>query len=400
MSDEIGTGERDVRKTADPRRDGRAGSGEPLSEPEPPSEPPSEPVSEPLAEPAPGPAAAAPAARGYARWAGLAVAAALLVYLPFYFEPFRVFQFTMVMVYAVALLGLNLLVGYSGQISLGHGAFFAVGAYASAILMDRYEVPYLATLPVAAVLTFALGLALGVPALRLRGLHLALVTLSIAIFLVPLLKRFSTLTGGSMGLTVPKPAAPAGVPLADDQWLYFLALVGTGAAFLATRNLLRSRAGRALQAIRENEAAAEVLGVRLSFYKTSAFAWSAMFAGAAGSVYTWAIGYVSPDSFTITLSITMLAGLVVGGLGSLSGPLYGAVFVMFVPSLAQDVNKAAPGVIFGLLIILVMYVAPTGLAGLVRRGLGAGRALARATLSPAARRRHRGAAPSGRSDRT
>jgi branched-chain amino acid transport system permease protein len=331
-------------------------------------------------EPSPGRPAEPPAGARYARWAALAAAAAALVYVPFYFEPFLVFQFTLVMVYAVALLGLNLLVGYSGQISLGHGAFYAVGAYTAAILMERYDWPYPATLPIAAALTFALGLALGVPALRLRGLHLALVTLSIAIFLVPLLKRFSSLTGGSMGLTVAKPTAPAWAGMADDQWLYFLALAGTAAAFLAARNLLRSRAGRALLAIRENESAAEVLGVRLSFYKTAAFAWSAMFAGAAGCVSTWVIGYVSPDSFTIALSINLLAGLVVGGLGSLSGPLFGAIFVMFVPNVAQDVNKAAPGVIFGLLIILVMYVAPTGVAGLVRRGLGAGRALANATL--------------------
>lgn len=304
-----------------------------------------------------------------ARWGMPVAALGVLVYLPFYFAPFRVFQFTMVLVYAVALLGLNLLIGHGGQISLGHGAFFAVGAYATAILLSRHDIPYLATLPVAAALTFVLGLALGVPALRLRGLYLALVTLAIAVFLVPLLKRFESLTGGSMGLSTVKPAAPGWSGLADDQWLYFLALALAMVAFLAARNVLRSRAGRALHAIRENEAAAEVLGVRLAFYKTLVFAWSAMFAGAAGSVYTWMIGYVSPDSFPVTLSITLLAGLVIGGLGSLSGPVYGAIFVMFVPNLAQDLNKAAPGVIFGLLIILVMYVAPTGLAGLARRGL-------------------------------
>ncbi|WP_327109299.1 branched-chain amino acid ABC transporter permease [Nonomuraea glycinis] len=306
---------------------------------------------------------------GVARWrwavAGLLLLAA--VYAPFQLVPFHVFQLTMVLVYALALLGLNLLVGHAGQISLGHGAFFAVGAYATAIPLARWDVPHLVTLPIAAGVAFLLGLALGLPAMRLRGLYLALVTLAIAIFLVPLLKRFEEVTGGSMGLTLPKPAPPAWTGLAEDQWLYFLALAVALVAFGLAAGLLRSRVGRALHAIRDNEAAAEVMGVRLSYYKTLAFAWSALFAGAAGCVYTWVIGFVSPDSFVVTLSITLLAGIVVGGLGSQAGPLFGALFVMFVPSISQDVNKAAPGVIFGLLIIAVMYVAPTGLAGLAGR---------------------------------
>lgn len=301
------------------------------------------------------------------RWAFGVVLAVILIYAPFYFVPFRNFQFSLVLVYAVALLGLNLLVGYSGQISLGHGAFFAVGAYATAIMMYRDLVPYPLTLVVAAVLCFAVGFAFGVPALRLRGLYLALVTLSIALFLQPLLKRFGSLTGGAMGLTVAKPEAPAWTGLAPDQWLYFWALAVAVVMFWLVRCLMRSRVGRALLAVRENETAAEVMGVRLAFYKTLAFAWSAMLAGVAGAVYTWVIGYVSPDSFTVTLSITLLAGLVVGGLGSMSGPVFGGFFVLFVPGLSQDVNQAAPGIIFGLLIIIVMYAAPTGFAGLLRR---------------------------------
>jgi branched-chain amino acid transport system permease protein len=301
------------------------------------------------------------------RWGVTAALLAAACYAPFQLVPFRVFQFTMVLVYAVALLGLNLLVGHAGQISLGHGAFFGVGAYAAAIMLHRWDMPHLATLPIAAAVAFALGLALGLPAMRLRGLYLALVTLAIAIFLVPLLKRFEAVTGGSMGLTLGKPAPPAWTGLADDQWLYFLTLAVAVVAFLLAHGLLRSRVGRALHAIRDNETAAEVMGVRLSLYKTLAFAWSAMFAGVAGCVYTWVIGFVSPDSFAVTLSITLLAGIVVGGLGSLAGPLLGGLFVMFVPSISQDVNDAAPGVIFGLLIIAVMYVAPTGLAGLAAR---------------------------------
>ncbi|MFD0853836.1 branched-chain amino acid ABC transporter permease, partial [Actinomadura adrarensis] len=152
-------------------------------------------------------------------------------YLPFQLVPFRVFQFTMVMVYAVALLGLNLLVGHAGQISLGHGAFFAVGAYTAAAMMYHWDTPYLLTLPVAAVIAFLIGFGLGIPATRLHGLYLALVTLAIAVFLVPLLKRFESITGGSMGLTLEKPRPPAWTGLAEDQWLYFLALAVTLAAF-------------------------------------------------------------------------------------------------------------------------------------------------------------------------
>ncbi|MFC5820770.1 branched-chain amino acid ABC transporter permease [Nonomuraea harbinensis] len=311
--------------------------------------------------------AQAPGRRVRRQWIVAGVLLAAAIYAPFQLVPFHVFQLTMVLVYAVALLGLNVLVGHAGQISLGHGAFFAAGAYAAAIMMFHWELPYLATLPVAAAVAFLLGLVLGVPAMRLRGLYLALVTLAIAIFLVPLLKRFEEVTGGSMGLSLAKPAPPAWSGLAEDQWLYFLALAVAVAAFLLAAGLLRSRVGRALHAVRDNEIAAEVMGVRLSYYKTLAFAWSAMFAGVAGCVYTWVIGFVSPDSFPVTLSITLLAGIVVGGLGSLSGPVLGALFVMFVPSLSQDINEAAPGVIFGLLIIAVMYVAPTGLAGLAGR---------------------------------
>ncbi|MEV6217106.1 branched-chain amino acid ABC transporter permease [Nocardia sp. NPDC051833] len=286
---------------------------------------------------------------------------------PFQLAPFYTFQLSMVMVYAIALLGLNLLVGYTGQISLGHGAFFGAGAYVAAGMMHHWDAPYLAALPAAAAVTFLFGVAVGIPALRLHGLYLALVTLAIAVFLVPLLKRFDAVTGGSMGLTVTKPSAPAWTGLAEDQWLYFLAAATAALSFAAVAGLLRSRVGRALRAIRDNEIVAEMMGVRLAVYKTLAFAWSAMLAGIAGCVYTWVIAYVSPDSFTVALSITLLAGIVVGGLGSLWGAVLGAAFVMYVPSLAQDVNDAAPGVIFGIVVIGLMYLAPTGLAGLLAR---------------------------------
>ena len=297
--------------------------------------------------------------------AALVVLVAVALWLPTYYVPYRVFQFTTVLVYAIAVLGLGLLTGFNGQISLGHGAFYAVGAYTTAILMEA-GMPYLLALPPSALVTYALGFALGVPALRLHGPYLALVTLGVAAVTPPLLKRFSGLTGGAMGLSVETPVAPAWTGLADDQWLYYVVLACALALFALAHNLVRSRAGRALVAIRDNALAARTMGVELARVKTRAFAWSAMYAGVAGGLSTWVIGFLSPDSFTITVSIQFLAALVVGGLATVSGPLFGAAFLVFVPNISQDLNDAAPGIAFGALLILAMYVAPGGIAGLLR----------------------------------
>ncbi|NUT40485.1 MAG: branched-chain amino acid ABC transporter permease [Thermoactinospora sp.] len=303
------------------------------------------------------------------RRTSLALLAAAAVALPFTLPPYRLFQLTLVLVYTVALLGLDLVVGRSGRLSLGHGAFFGVGAYTSAVLIAQFGVPYPLTLPVAALATFGLGWAAGRPALRLRGLYLAMVTFAVAVVLPPLLKRLAGLTGGAMGLTVPTPEGLLG--LADDQWVYFLVLLVTAAAFAGMRGLAGSRPGRALTALREHPAAAETLGIRAATHMTDAFAWSAMYAGVAGTLYTWTAGFVSPDSFTLALSITLLAGVVIGGLGTLAGPVLGAFAVLAVPAVAQEFDPAAPGIVSGLLILLIVYAAPAGLAGLLRRTLWA-----------------------------
>ncbi|MBW3619308.1 MAG: branched-chain amino acid ABC transporter permease [Actinobacteria bacterium] len=304
------------------------------------------------------------------RWLRIAVFVAMLgiaLWAPFYFTPFRVFQFTRVLIFAIAVLGLGLLTGFNGQISLGHGAFFAIGAYTAAALMEKAGWPFLLVVPVALLITFALGYGVGIPALRLHGLYLALVTLALAVVTPPILKRFSGITGGAMGLNIDIPQAPAWTGLAEDQFLYLLALVAAIAAFALARNLVDSRTGRAMIAIREDELAAETMGVDLARVKTLAFAWSAMYAGLAGVLFTWTIGFVSPESFTITLSISILAALVVGGLGSIWGALLGAAFLVYLPSVADDLNQAAPGIAFGALLIIAMYVFPGGIAGLARR---------------------------------
>jgi branched-chain amino acid transport system permease protein len=308
--------------------------------------------------------------------AGLAVVA---VAIPFLFGPYRVGQFTLVLVYAVAVLGLNLLVGYSGQISLGHGAFFALGAYTAALLIEKASVPYLLSVPAAGAVCFVAGYLFGVPALRLRGLYLALVTLGLAIALPQLIKRFDGLTEGTQGLTVEQPSAPGWLPLADDQFLYLLCLVIAALMFLVAWNMTRGQLGRAVKAVRDGEIAASTLGVDLAATKTRVFAVSAGYAGVGGALYVFAIGFVAPEAFTLTVSFAFLAAIVVGGLATISGALFGALFIEFVPVYASDVNVALTGVIYGGVLIAFMWVLPEGAAGLPRRL----RALA-------ARRRERG----------
>jgi branched-chain amino acid transport system permease protein len=293
------------------------------------------------------------------------VAVALLI--PFLFGPYRVGQFTLVLAYAVAVLGLNLLVGYNGQISLGHGAFFALGAYTAALLIEKASVPYLLTLPAAAVVCFAAGFLFGVPALRLHGLYLALVTLGLAIALPQLIKRFDELTEGTQGLTVEQPVSPSWLPLEDDQFLYLLTLAVAALMFLIAWNLTRGQLGRAIKAVRDGEIPASTLGVNLAATKTRVFALSAAYAGVAGALYVFAIGFVAPEAFTLTVSFAFLAAIVVGGLATISGALLGALFIEFVPVYASDVNDALTGVIYGGVLIAFMWFLPDGAAGLPRR---------------------------------
>jgi branched-chain amino acid transport system permease protein len=293
-------------------------------------------------------------------------AVALAVILPFLVSNFRLFQFTQVFIYAIALLGLNILTGFNGQFSLGHGAFYAVGAYTGAILMDRWSVPYGWTIPIGGLLCFVVGFLFGVPALRLEGLYLALATFALALAVPQILKYFEHWTGGSQGIVLSKPAAPFGLPLNEDQWLYFVTLLVLLVMFVLARNLLAGRIGRALVAIRDNPLAAESLGVNKSLYKSLTFGVSAGYTGVAGALSAVAIAFVAPDSFNVFLSITLLTGSVIGGLTTVSGAIWGALFIQFVPNWAQDISKAAPWAIFGIFLIVFMYVMPHGIAGGLR----------------------------------
>ena len=291
--------------------------------------------------------------------------------LPLLVSDYRVFQFNLVLVYAIALMGLNLLTGYNGQISLGHGAFYAIGAYCAAILMDKAGLPYWATLPVAAFVCLVAGFLFGLPALRLEGLYLALATFALGVSLPSLLKyhHLEKWTGGVQGIVIAKPDPPFGLPINADQWLYYFTLLVTVIMFVIAWNLLRGRVGRALVAIRDNHVATEAMGVNNAIYKSLAFGVSAMYTGVAGALGAIAVQYVAPDSFGIFLSLTFLIGIVIGGLASIPGAIYGALFIQFVPNVADEISKAAPWAIFGIFLLGFVYLMPMGIAGAVRMAL-------------------------------
>jgi branched-chain amino acid transport system permease protein len=308
------------------------------------------------------------AARGAAdswQWVATIVLLCVAFAATFFFSGYHLFQLTMVIVYALAILGQAIVTGFNGQISLGHGAFYAIGAYVTAILMAQYDVPYWATLPVAAVVCAVFGFLIGLPALRLGGLYLALTTFALAVAMPQILKHkaIEDWTGGVQGLVIDKPDAPFGLPLNGDQWLYLFSL-GVGALmYLLAWNLLRGRIGRGMRAIRDQPTAAEAMGINLAMFKTRTFAVSAMFTGIAGSLGAIAIQFVAPDSFGVFVSITLFVGLVVGGVASVAGTIFGAIFIEFVPNLADQVSKAAPGAIYGVILIAVMFLMPAGAAG-------------------------------------
>ncbi len=305
-------------------------------------------------------------AGGYLGVGALVLALAVACALPFTMSGFRLFQFTQVFTYAIALLGLNILTGYNGQISLGHGAFYAVGAYTAAIMIDKGDIAYGWTIPTAGLICLVVGFLFGRPALRLEGLYLALATFALALAVPQILKYFEHWTGGSQGIVLSKPKPPFGMRLTEDQWLYFLTLAVTVMLFVLAYNLLSGRTGRAIVAIRDNHIAAEAMGINNSLYKSLVFGVSAAYTGIAGALSALSIAFVAPDSFNVFLSITLLTGIVIGGLATISGAIFGAVFIQFVPNWAQDISKAAPWAIFGILLILCMYVMPHGIAGFLR----------------------------------
>lgn len=308
------------------------------------------------------------------------VLVAAVVVAPFVFSNYRTYQLGFVGLYLVALLGLDLLTGFTGQISLGHGAFMGIGAYTTTILVVDHGVRDLWTIPVAGVVAGVVGLAFGIPATRFSGPYLALATFAIPLSFIGILKRFPGFTGGNIGKNLPQLHPEFGWNTSPSIWFYVVcwvvALVMLPLAFL----VVRGRFGRALRAVRDSEIASTANGVSTATIKTLAFGISAFYCGVAGALYGIGITYVNPDTFPIDLSILLIVGIVVGGAGSLYGMVFGALFVEFIRiswgpgildlfSRVHHVNTHAPGsglVVYGVVLLLVLYVAPAGVAGLLR----------------------------------
>ena len=293
-----------------------------------------------------------------ARLAAIAVFVAAVGLVPLALDSFQAFQFSYVAIYFVAIAGLNILTGYTGQISLGHGAFMAIGGYTTAILTVDHGVGERWTIPLAGLVAGGAGLLFGIPALRLSGLYLALATFGIAVATPAVLKEYSGFTGGVVGKNL---------PLNGNDRLYYtnwiVALVLLAAAWL----LLRGKIGRAFRAVRDSEVAAASSGVSLAVYKTLAFGISAFYAGVAGSLLAITVAFVNPDTYPVKLSIFLVVGAVAAGLGSLWGLAFGAALIEFLPVHAQDISHTAPDVIFGAVLVAVMILLPAGAAGLLKK---------------------------------
>jgi branched-chain amino acid transport system permease protein len=303
----------------------------------------------------------------------LAVGAVAIALLPVLVSDFRQFQLAYVGVYFIAILGLNVLTGYSGQISLGHGGFMMIGAYTTAILSVDHGMKDVWTIPLAGLVAGVAGLLFGFPALRFRGIYLALATFAVPVALIQITKKFEGFTGGGGGMNLSR--------ILSGSYVYNLTWPIAGALLVASWLLLRGRFGRALRTIRESEIAAVSAGINVPLYKTIAFGISAAYAGIAGSLYALAVAYVNPDTFPIDLSILLLTGVVVGGLGSLTGVVFGALFVEYVriyaPNILDWVQKViptdleskaagAPAVVYGVVLMLVLFALPGGVAALLR----------------------------------
>ena len=333
------------------------------------------------------------------RLIAFAAAVVLLAVIPSRIGDYRASQFALIGIYFIAIVGLNVVTGWTGQISLGHGAFMAIGGYTTAILIADHGWKDVATIPVAFLVAGVVGFFFGLPALRLSGLYLALATFAIAVAAPSVIKKFEGFTGGSGGINLFEAKGltgaifnvihiPSWLPgrsvLTFNDWIYYLTWTIAVVLFAGAWALGASRFGRAFRAVRDSEVAATAAGVNLATYKTLAFAVSAAYAGVAGSLLAISIAFVNPDAFPIFLSIELLVGLVVGGLGAGWTLVFGAAFIVYVRSIDQlaEVERlpdrlqifakepGAPSITFGAILILLMFLIPTGIGGLGRRLLG------------------------------
>lgn len=289
------------------------------------------------------------------------------------FEPFEQGQLTRAGIFAIAILGLNFTTGYVGLLSVGHSAFLGLGAYTTGVLVVNHNQTALSTIPWAMLICFVVGLFVGIPALRIRGLYLAIVTLALGVAFPEIVARLKEVTGGAGGLTIPRtllrPPEWSGFTLGEkDQWLYWLMVACLVLVFVVLRNIIKGRYGMAMNAVRQNEIAAAASGVNIASIKILSFAVSGAVTGMAGSLFAMYIGSLFAEgSFTVLAGITLLIGLVVGGERTMLGPIIGGLAVVFLPYYTSDIGGGqASAVLFAVVLIAVVFVAPDGVAG----GLG------------------------------
>ena len=320
---------------------------------------------------------------GARRWLGPATAVVAVVALalfPLLMSAFSTLQLTLVLVYAVAVLGLDVSIGWTGQVSLGQSAFFGIGAYSAAVAAE-HGWPLLVGLLLGIVVAGVVGALVAVPASRLHGYALGMVTLSLPVIAVPLAKRMGSLTGGAQGINVSIVAPPSWTGLAPDQWRYYVVAVIAGIAFLLVASLRRGRFGRAFDSIRASEVLATSQGISVTRYKVLAFTICSVLGGVAGVLYLVTVQYISPETLVLTLSISLLASLAIGGLRSLTGCLLGAAFYVTVPNLVGSINPGTSYLFYGVSLLVVMLLLPGGIAPGVARMARHPR-LARTTSSP------------------
>ena len=292
-------------------------------------------------------------------WFGLLLLGLLAI--PTVLESYLLSLLALAAIHIIIAIGLNLLIGYTGQISLGHAGFIAIGAYTSSLLMLKLHLPFVLALPAAGAVAGLFGFLVGLPALRLTGPYLAIATLGFGIAIGQVLVRWEALSGGSLGIHPPRPSIGRLV-LNTETHFYYLAVSMMLLMTLGAANLVKSRIGRAFIAIRESEIAALAMGVNLTLYKTLAFAVSAFYAGIGGSLMGHLIGYISPDGFNFLVSIYFLSMIVIGGLASIFGSILGALLLTALPYLLSGI-KNLPMVIYGACLILVVMFEPQGLRG-------------------------------------
>jgi branched-chain amino acid transport system permease protein len=297
-----------------------------------------------------------------AAWYG--VLAAIVLVLPALLSRYYIGEITWVFIYGICGVSLMLLVGYTGLVSLGHAAFLGIGAYAHAYFL-QLGVPWVASVAIAVLITTACGIVVGLPALRMTGIYLAIATLAFAVIIQEVFTRWEAVTGGFSGMAVDKPVI-FGVRFADEASFYYLCAALLALTLLLTRNLLRSSTGRAWVAIRDSEIAAQSMGVQLPLYKSFAFGYSAALMGLAGALFAHKIAYLAPDIFSILFSIQLLLLVIVGGLGSLHGAVLGAIFVALLPPIIAILRDSIPAT-------LATFASATGVGviGTIGRGIGA-----------------------------